>query len=113
MLLMNLCRFVVLCNSIVHTYNATGLKINDQVLKAYIYSCMFYESFIYTYVVINYHGWHLNGINGPLMCSSLYLSKSPMVGLAKARPNYDGGSSQFTLKNFRLQKALTTFIGVW
>ena len=28
-----------------------------------------------SYVVVNYHGWHLNGINGPLMCLSLYLCK--------------------------------------
>ena len=53
----------------------TGLKRNDQVLKAYTYSCMFYESFIHTYVVVNYHGWHLNDINGLLMCLSLYLCK--------------------------------------
>ena len=73
---MNLCRFVVLCNSIACVYIATmlrGLKRHDQVLKAYIYSCMFYE--FYSYVVVNYHGWHLNGINGPLMCLSLYLCK--------------------------------------
>ena len=55
---MNLCRFVVLCNSIACVYIATmlrGLKRHDQVLKAYIYiyiyiyiySCMFYESFIH------------------------------------------------------------------
>ena len=25
---------------------------------------MFYE--FYSYVVVNYHGWHLNGTNGPL-----------------------------------------------
>ena len=45
---MNLCRFVVLCNSIACVYIATmlrGLKRHDQVLKAY--SCMFYESFIH------------------------------------------------------------------
>ena len=70
--MMNLCRFVVLCNSIVYTYTMlTGLKRNDQVLKANIYSYMFYESFIH--MLWNYHGWHLNGINGPLMCLSLYL----------------------------------------
>ena len=37
---MNLCRFVVLCNSIACVYIATmlrGLKRHDQVLKAYIY----------------------------------------------------------------------------
>ena len=28
-----------------------------------------------TYVVVNYHGWHLSGINGPLMCLRLYLCK--------------------------------------
>ena len=47
---MNLCRFVVLYNSIACVYIATmlrGLKRHDQVLKAYIYSCMFYESFIH------------------------------------------------------------------
>ena len=48
---MNLCRFVVFCNSIACVYIATmlrGLKRHDQVLKAYnIYSCMFYESFIH------------------------------------------------------------------
>ena len=47
---MNLCRFVVLCNSIARVYIATmlrGLKRHDQVLKAYIYSCMFYENFIH------------------------------------------------------------------
>ena len=36
---------------------------------------MFYESFIHNNAVVNYHGWHLNGINGPLMCLSLYLCK--------------------------------------
>ena len=48
---MNLCRFVVLCNSIayvyIHSYNAKRLEKHYQVLKAYIYSCMFYESFIH------------------------------------------------------------------
>ena len=37
---MNLCRFVVLCNSIACVYIATmlrGLKRHDQVLKAYSY----------------------------------------------------------------------------
>ena len=37
---MNLCRFVVLCNSIACVYIAKmlrGLKRHDQVLKAYIY----------------------------------------------------------------------------
>ena len=47
---MNLCRFVVLCDSIACVYIATmlrGLKRHDQVLKVYINSCMFYESFIH------------------------------------------------------------------
>ena len=49
--MMNLRRFVVLYNSIVYTYTMlTGLKRNDQVLKAYTFSCMFYESFIHIYV---------------------------------------------------------------
>ena len=68
---MNLCRFVVLCNSIVDAYTMlTSLKRNDQVLKAV---CILWK--FYSYVVVNYHGWHLNGINGPLMCLSLYLCK--------------------------------------
>ena len=48
----------------------TSLKRNDQVLKAV---CVLWK--FYSYVVVNYHGWHLNGINGPLMCLSLYLCK--------------------------------------
>ena len=47
---MNLCRFEVLCDSIACVYIATmltGLERRDQVLKAYIYSSMFYESFIH------------------------------------------------------------------
>ena len=27
-----------------------------------IYSCMCYASFIHSYVVVNHHGWHLNGV---------------------------------------------------
>ena len=47
---MNLCTFVVLCNSTACVYIATmlrGLKILDQVLKACICSSMFCESFIH------------------------------------------------------------------
>ena len=69
-LLKNLCRFVALCNSIVYTYNANRPERNDQVLKAYIAGC---SMKVYSYVVVNYHGWHLNGINRPLMCLCLYL----------------------------------------
>ena len=36
---------------------------------------MFYESFIHMLWLITYHVWHLNGINGPLMCLSFYLCK--------------------------------------
>ena len=54
----------------------TGPKRNDQVLKAYIYVVIALCSIkFYSYAVVNYHGWHLNGINGPLMCLSLYLCK--------------------------------------
>ena len=69
---MNLCRFVVLCNSIACAYIATmlrGLKRHDQVLKAYIYSSMFYESFIHMLWLIIMVG------TCPLMCLSLYLCK--------------------------------------
>ena len=44
---MNLCRFVMLCNSIACVYIATvlrGLKRHDQVPKAYIY--------IYIYIAV-------------------------------------------------------------
>ena len=32
---------IVLCNSIVYPYNANRPEKNDQVLKAYIYSCIY------------------------------------------------------------------------
>ena len=50
---MNLCRFVVLCNSIACVYIATmlrGLKRHDQLSAESLYklySCMFCESFIH------------------------------------------------------------------
>ena len=70
---MNLCRFVVLCNSIACVYIAImlrGLKRHDQVLKAYIYSCMFYVSFIHMLWLII-----MVGTSMVLMCLSLYLCK--------------------------------------
>ena len=54
-------------NSVTYTM-LTGLKINDQVLKAYIYVAIALCSIkFYSYAVVDYHGWHLNDINGSLM----------------------------------------------
>ena len=40
---------------------------------------------VYSYVVVNYHGWHFNGINEPLMCVCTYVNHYyPYKGMTQA-----------------------------
>ena len=78
---MNLCRFVVLCNSIACVYIATmlrGLKRHDQVLKAYIYI------YINIYIYIKTSGSE---------------SRPRKVELASAHKKHDNYREYFTHNN--------------